>query len=822
MCSSILRSAARVLATGALLATAACSNGSTAPRAGGITVRDEAVLPVGPAGAGAWILPNGRRIEPFGSMVNIDGLPLTIVLSPDGGTLFVTSNNDDGRLAVSALETANGAILSSIEQPAGLYLGLALAPDGRTLYAGGGGAERVVILDWDGATLTERGTIPAGEFPAGLALNPDGSVLFTLTQSGNGLTAFDTASGAELGRTGTGGNPYAIAVSPDGAEAFVSSEKNGTVDVFDVHDPRSPRQVATIPVQKNPEALVLSRDGTRLYVANSDEDSLSTIDVRKRKVLSTLDLRTLNSVGYGTGPNGLAFSPDGTRLYVAQAADNRVAVVDLAEARVVGAVPTAWYPTAVAVSPDGRRLFVANGKGTGTGPSDGGRDRLVNQATVQLVDVPPDAELARLATRADELAARSARLYDVNPEGFDNPIPRERGGPTPIEHVFLVVRENKTYDALLGDFPGGKGKPENCLYCGDPTPNLRALVERFASSDNYYSNAETSDQGHQILTSAISNVYVEKNRFASDRPVPFEAEIFLNPAVWPKRQYLFQALLAKQIPFRIYGEAVGTWIGKLIFDARYIHSSPVDPPFFWQYTRDIDKIEGRIAEWEDQGVPPFVYMLLPDDHTLGCESPYPTPRSMVADNDLATGRFVDWLTHSKYWKTSVAFIVEDDPQSGDDHVDAHRSIFVAVSPYARRGHVSHVIGHEGSLLATVEHLLGLDPLTIYDELAQPMWDLFTSTPDLEPYELRSRLVPEEISMPGTNCGFATRGLNFLDPDQATGLAAVLGAHEREARAAANDPSSRWRELVAPALGGTATQRLPTSGESRQERVVGTQ
>ncbi len=417
------------------------------------------------------------------------------------------------------------------------------------------------------------------------------------------------------------------------------------------------------------------------------------------------------------------------------------------------------------------------------------------RATIQLVDVPTDAELAVAATRIDDLNSRTARLYDVDESRFQNPIPLARGGPTPIEHVFLVVRENKTYDALLGDFPGGNGKPENCLYCGDATPNLHALVERFASADNYYSNAETSDQGHQLLTSSLSNTYVEKVRFAEDRPIPFEAEIYLNPAVWPKRQYIFQALLAKQIPFRIYGEAVGTWIGKLIFDPRYVHSSQVDPPFFWQYTRDIDKIEGRILEWERDGVPPFVYMLLPDDHTLGCEPPYPTPRSMVADNDLATGRFVDWLSHSKYWETSVAFIVEDDPQAGVDHVDAHRSIFVAVSPYAKRAHVSGVIAHEGTLLSTIEHVLGLDPLTIYDELAQPMWDLFTSTPDLEPFEARSRRVPEEMSMPGTNCGFATRGMNFLDPDQAEGLDPILRAHEREARAAANEPSRRWQQVV---------------------------
>jgi YVTN family beta-propeller protein len=617
-----------VLATVLIAASAlsACSHDSgPSGGSGGLTVRDEARLLVGPAGAGAWILPNGRRIEPAGTMVHVDSMPLGVVLSGDGRTLFVTSDGQDARLSVSAIDTASGTVVSSIEQRDGLYLGLALAPDGRTLYAGGGGAERVVVLDWDGATLTESRSFAAGEFPAGLALSKDGRTLYALTQSTNGLTAFDTASGTRLGSIDTDGNPYAVALAPDGGEAYVSSEKSGTVGVFDVRDPSAMRQVATIPVQKNPEALALGRDGDRLYVANSDEDSISIVDVRKRKVASTLDLRSINAQGYGTGPNALALSPDGRRLYVAQAADNRVAVVDLASATVIGAIPTAWYPTAVAVGADGKRLYVACAKGIGTGPSDVGTNELVNQATIQLVDVPTDAELAVAATRIDDLNSRTARLYDVDESRFQNPIPLARGGPTPIEHVFLVVRENKTYDALLGDFPGGNGKPENCLYCGDATPNLHALVERFASGDNYYSNAETSDQGHQLLTSSPSRTPTSR-RCASPRTGPSRSrlESLREPGGVAEEAVPLPGAARQGHPVSHLRRGGG----HVDRPAHLRHRATSTP------ARSIRRSSGSTLQGhrQDRGphrrvgarrLPPLVYMLLPDDHTLGCEPPVP-------------------------------------------------------------------------------------------------------------------------------------------------------------------------------------------------------
>jgi hypothetical protein len=369
--------------------------------------------------------------------------------------------------------------------------------------------------------------------------------------------------------------------------------------------------------------------------------------------------------------------------------------------------------------------------------------------------------------------------------------------------VLVVVRENKTYDALLGDWPRGDGDPEQCLYCGEETRNLRALLDFGASGDNYYSNAEVSLQGHYLLTAGIVNTWLEKH-WPADWPLPIEIEVFLNPVSFPRSQFLFQNCLRNGVSFRVYGEAVGLGVDGLAFDERYVHWGPLDPPVFWMFSRDADKMAERIAEWEQGVFPSLLFMLLPNDHHWGCTFPFPTPISMIADNDLATGMLIDWLSHSRYWSSSVVFIIEDDPQQGTDHVDAHRSILLVVSPWAKRGYVSPVHYSEANLHATIQHILGLPPLTVYDAVAQPMWDMFTNTPDYTPYTALPRTIPEEISLPGTNCAFASAGKNFLDPDEAEGLQEITRDYEAARRQAerereeleemARDVPYSWHEV----------------------------
>ncbi len=761
----------RATALACILLTACASNGKHAARDGGVTIRDEALLTVGADGDGAWILPNGRRITPAGRLLPMEHFPLAFAWSPDRRTLFAASQS-----AVEALDAESGSAIATASVPSAFF-GLAVAHDGATVYAASSGEKRVAVLAWDSNALTEKATFPVGGYASGIAVSPDDAVLWVALQMGGELVALDARSGERLGAAETGGNPYAVALSPDGREAYVSVEREAAIRVFDVSDARAPRKVASIGVQKNPEALALSGDGRELMVANSDEDSVSVIDVAKRKVTSTIELRPSGAAGYGSAPNALALSPDGRRLFVAQAADDAIRVVDLATGAIVGAIPTAWYPTAITLSPDGERLYVANAKGVGSGPN-GPSVTLSNRSLLELVDLPSDVQLAADEARVSEHNTRSARLFDVNPEAFANPIPLDRGGPTPIEHVLFVIRENKTYDALLGDYAAANGVAENCLYCGDFTPNLHALVERFASGDNYYSNAEASVQGHALTTGAISNAFTEKNWFG-DRGVSRDLEQFANASEWPKKQFLFQALLAKGIPFKSYGDQAGLGPDLLILNRQYVHWGPKDPPLFWLNSKDDAKIDERIAEWERDGLPTVAYMGLPNDHTNGCEFPYPTPRSMIADNDFATGKLLDWLSHSKYWGSSLVVVIEDDPQDGVDHVDAHRSILLVASPWVKRGYVSHVHFHEGNLHATFGHVLGLEPLSIYDENAQPLWDMFTNEPNLEPFTAVPRKIPEELSMPGTNCGTASRGLHFLDPDEAEGLQRILWFHERD-------------------------------------------
>lgn len=783
----------RLLAVSVLIAFCSALPAVRAFADGGIAIRPEALIKTGNQGGGAWVLPNGRRITPLGVQLPSDNLPLAMTVTPDGDYLLVM-NSGSGAETITVIDIAGSEIVEKEPVSEG-FLGIAVSPDGSTVYASEGEKNRILVFDFEGGILEPAAEWTVKGFPAGMALSADGTVLYVVCQLRRRLCAIDTGTGAVLDSKLTGPDPFTVTLHPDGTTAFVSSERNGKVNVYDTADPSVLKQIKSITVQKNPEALAVSGDGATLYVTNAGEDSVSVIDTAALAVTRTIDLRPYVDGAYGTSPNALAFSPDGSRLFVAHAGDNRLSVIALPEGDLLGMIPTAWYPTAVALSLDGSTLFVANGKGTGTGPTSGGA-RPTNRSTIQIADMPTDAELAALTDLVEENNELPCGLFDVDEENFDNPVPLLRGGESPIKHVVIIVRENKTYDALLGDWPGGDGEPENCIYCEEGVPNFRALVDRFASGDNYYNNAENSIQGHMWVTASTVNTYVEK-QLRTNRTRPLEYDVFINPVAWPKNAFIFHNAIRNGVSFRDYGEAVGLGKDLLIFNEEYVHWSLVDPPFYYPLSHDAAKAGSRIAEWESGIFPSLIFMLFPNDHTMGCEFPFPTPRSMVADNDLATGMVIDWISHSEYWAETVVFVVEDDPQQGRDHVDAHRSVLLVASPWARRGYVSPVHYSEPNMHATIQHILGMDPMTIYDECSPPMWDVFTTEPDFEPFDALPRDVPEEISIPGTTCDKASKGLNFVEPDEAEGLQEILWDHEMElrdarARRGAGEPRARVR------------------------------
>ena len=813
----------------AALALPACEGGDTTlPPAseGGYSINSEAWWKTGVVREDAqgnpleWMLHSCRRVTPLAvpgaRLLEIadHAMPLGLAVHPMGRHLFLTTAGR-GDKALLVIDVHTGDILHRVST-SGYFLGLAFRPpEGHEVYVSGGGRDVIETYGFDhetGAlTRREERDMDLPGFVSGLAVTPDGNMLLAVSQLTGFLTAFDLETAEKLGDSETGRNPYTVAVHPAGGEAYVSCEADNTVNVIDISDPRRMRRTSVLETQKNPEDLLVNRAGDRLYVTNADEDSLTVFQVGsgEPRYLQQVDLRRTPGLEYGSSPNAVAFSASSQRLYLAQARLHKLAVIDAVTGEHLGDIPTGAYPTAVALhetdTGDGairETLLVANGKGIGT-PGPGGERKVPGR--VSILPVPADEELEELTSLVEENNAFPARLFEIQPGLWKYPVPRERGGPTPIKHVFLVIKENKTYDYTLGAYQPREGYAE-----GDPDrvmpnhekllPNLYKLAGRFAVCDNYYSNAEASNQGHELLTSTTVNTYVEKLVFAGSRLVPIQLEMVLNPAAWPKKDFIFQHAIRHGIRFRDYGEAVGAGRDLLLLNEEYVHFSPVDPPWYNMFSKDEDKILGRIQEWESDRFsgprfPQLIVMLLPNDHTFGGDAGMPTRESMIADNDLATGLFVEWLSNSPYWNNSVAFITEDDPQGGSDHIDSLRTFMLVASPWVKRGHVSHVRYNEAHLYATMEYILGLPPLTIFDEVAQPMYDLFDFETDPKPFVHEPKQWPWEFNPPGTVAASKSADMYFAEPDEAEGLQELMLEMDEERREAGTFTRRTREKLV---------------------------
>jgi DNA-binding beta-propeller fold protein YncE len=428
----------------------------------GLTIREEALWKTGPVGEGAWLLPSGRRITPLGRQTELRHLPLGMLIDPPSGTVLVSTAGRGG-MVLAVLDWETGELLQMVEEPS-LFLGLRLSPDGGTLWASGGGAEQVVAYDFAEGRLDNRRAFPVSGFPGGLDLSPDGGVVYVSCEFEGMLKVLDAESGAVLGVAPLGGNPRGVLRHPRREELYVSSEREGRVEIYDVADPAAPRRIAEIPVEKNPEALVLNAAGDRLYVVNADEDSLSIIDLDRRAVVHTVDLRTTTEPIYGISPNALALSPDGDRLYVAQASSNSVAVLSLPEGELLGEIPTGWYPTAVAVGPEGKRMAVANGKGVGSGS--GLLSGLVNRGTISLFEIPADEELPALTEQVAANSALPGQLFEIDPATFRNPVPLEGGDPRPSSMCWWSCGRTRPMTRCWGTGPAATAIPSSASTAG--------------------------------------------------------------------------------------------------------------------------------------------------------------------------------------------------------------------------------------------------------------------------------------------------------------------------------------------------------------------
>jgi len=724
---------------------------------------------------GVTLLPNGWRIAPAGRHIAVGDLPLAMAESPDGRALVIT-NNGYAKPTLTVVDLRHLYVRQKVEME-DAWLGLAWHPDGKRLYASGGAASTVTELQVTDKGL-KAGTVvklrkPSDEsFVAGLSITPDGSRLFAVHALGKLLSAVDLGTGKVVKEVPLPAEGYTTLVAPDGRTLFVSLWGGARVLLFDAAtlEPRG-----EIPVGEHPNAMVLSKDGGRLFVACANTNAVWVADLAARTAREQISIALDPAAPPGSTPNGLGLSPDGRTLLVADADNNTVAVVDVSRpgvSAVRGFIPTGWYPTAAQFSRDGRRIFVLSGKGLtsaanprGNQPGiPGAKGQYVGellQGSLSVLPVPDGEALAtytrtvyRITPSLDPKNSASRLAPAGAPKG--SPIPARVGGPSPIKYVFYVIRENRTYDQIFGDVERGNGDPNLCLFGEETTPNAHALAREFVLFDNFYANAEVSYGGHAYSTGAYATDFVQKvwpMNYAGrggDYLVEGggERRNAYGNITAPRNGYIWDSCVRAGVGVRSYGEFVEYKNKK---DGQVAATVPglegrIDPdyPQFDLTIPDNRRVDLWLEEFHrfeaDGGLPRLTILRLGGDHTVGTLPDAPTPRAMIAENDLALGRLVETISKSRFWKESAIFVLEDDAQNGPDHVDAHRSVALVASPYTRRNAVDSTLYTTAGVLRTIELILGLPPMSQYDAAAAPFYRAFQATPNLAPFTHREARV----------------------------------------------------------------------------------
>jgi YVTN family beta-propeller protein len=743
--------------------------------------------------AAGTLLPNGWTLTPEGAQIPVSDLPLNMVLSNDGRRLLVTTNgNGDQTIDVIDLQTGQSAQTLIVQKS---WLGLAFAPDGRRFFVSGGDDNEVMIFDFADGKAEQSGKIILGgaeyhklsdreraearrkglgefAFPAGIAVTPDGKRLYVAENLTGKVAVVDLGARQVITKIAVGEYPYDCEISSDGGRVYVSNWGSRSVAVI---DPASNQVVNNIPVGDHPNDLELTRDGKTLYVANANSNTVSVVDTAQMKEIEAISTALHPKSPIGSTPNALALSPDEKTLYIANADNNDLAVIDVARrghSEVEGFIPTGWYPTSVRVSKDGKRIFVANGKGVasaanpqGPGPYRGRTQQYIGsmlKGSVSIISLPSKTKLSQLTRRVYANSPYTDEMLKAaRPPKEKTVIPFRVGARSPIKHVIYVIKENRTYDQVLGDMKEGNGDPSLCLFGDQVTPNQHALAREFVLLDNFYVDAEVSADGHNWSMAAYATDYTEKtwptNYSNRGRSYDYEGS---KKIARPTKGYIWDHCKAAGVSYRSYGEFIGVRDVKIeggggqeateaALKARrenYTaevalqgHFSPIFPPYNLEISDNtrIDRWLEEFREYEKNGgLPQFQIVRIGNNHTQGTRPGALSPRAHVADNDLALGRLVEAVSSSKYWATTAIFVLEDDAQNGPDHVDAHRSIAFVASPYTKRGYVDSTMYTTSGMLRTMELIIGIPPMSQYDAAATPMFNSFTDKADLTPFKHR--------------------------------------------------------------------------------------
>jgi DNA-binding beta-propeller fold protein YncE len=750
-------------------------------------------------------LSTGVRLDPVGEVTELGSMPIAMKVSPDGSKLAVILSGwrEQG---VQIVDLKTHQVTQTLQQPAA-FLGLVFSRDGKQLFVSGGNDDAIFCYSWvDGvATLKRKIALaekapdkPATRYSAGLAMAAAGNYLYVAENVANTLAVVDVDKSQIVQRFPTGHYPYGVEVSANG-KVYVSNWADDTLSEFTVKKDGLVEPAGNIKVGRRPSALLSNRSGSRIFAVLAGADQIAVVDSEHDKLLRYLHDAAPAGPSEGSTPNALALSSDESKLFVAEADNNSVAVFDVGEAgkhanqfQLLGRIPTDWYPTGILDVE--AQLLVLNGKGLGSrgnpdGPTPGeGIKRPLGYDLGQL-----NGTLRSFADRIppSTLAQYSRRVSDAN----NWTVARTRRTYPPFKHVLYIIKENRTYDQVLGDLKEGDGDPSLVFFGPQVAPNHRALALRFGLFDRFFTNAEVSSQGHIWSTAAYVTDFGEKTipSAYSDRREGVDGEEIDEPI----NGFLWTLARKKKISFRDYGEMVKVPEGWPVTQRELAPDVSPTYPAFDLKVPDQARADAWIAELQqfvrDGKMPQLEIMHLPGDHTAGGRAGYPTPRAYMADNDLALSRIVEALSKSPFWKDTVVFVLEDDSQAGPDHVDSHRSPFFAISAYNRPGTI-HRFVNTTDVVAAIEDILGLDRLSKFDYFSRSLADLFAKTPDLSPW---TSIVPEasrtETNPAATPAAKVSEKLDFSAPDRVDDktfnqlLWSMMKGDEPYPRAAAKSP-----------------------------------
>jgi YVTN family beta-propeller protein len=750
-----------------------------------IFAADDKPRTAGPTETG-FLLPNGWHLTPAGRQVTLTDLPLNILPLKDGKyALAASSGYNRHELALVDLLDARVVTKETVRQS---WFGLALDSYEQRVWWAGGGANVVHTFDLkqqqirrtgpaepDHAKMSKDDKARRKNFKSGLRLDKTGGRLYSLDIDQGQLAIVDAKNGTVVNLVSVGGRPYDVIEARNGL-LYVSDWAGKQVVVV---RPEQPRILARIGVGEHPNQLTLHPKDDRLFVACASSNNVSVIDSKRGVVTETIFTALFPRSPEGSTPDALAVSPDGQTLYVANADNNCVAVIDVSvrdKSQVKGFIPTGWYPTAVAVTPDGKFLLVGVGKGNQTRPNplykEGDRPKgerrpfpyigTTLSGALSIVAVPDDKQLKEYTAQVYKNCPYADEQLTAAPYKGKTAIPTKVGDPCPIKHVIYVIKENRTYDQVFGALKKGNGDPSLVMFGEEVTPNHHKLVNEFVLLDNLYCNGQVSRDGHPWSTMAYNTDYIARDWHLTYSQRKGVADDEAGRLTNAPAGHIWDAAARAGLTYRNYGEGgrrVSTGDGLTRIEA----GNPalvghICPDYGvtkkGRVVRDSDRVDvflREFAEFERNGnLPQLIVMSLPEDHTTGTTPGTYVPQACVASNDLALGRLVEAVSKSRFWKETAIFVIEDDAQNGPDHVDAHRTVGLVISPYTKRGHVDSTQYATVSMIRTMELILGLPPLSQYDAAARPMYESFTDTPDLRPYTH----VPARIDLEKTNTRMA--------------------------------------------------------------------